>query len=142
MRPEVTTSILPEVIATLNGISFVLLMAGFVFVKRKQVNWHRICMSLALMSSALFLSVYLWHHYEVGSVPYPRHDWTYTLYLIILIPHIILAVVMLPLIFLAFKWAIKNEITKHKKIVRFLYPIWTYVSFTGLVVYFMLYRLN
>jgi len=111
-------------------------------IKSKKIVWHRTFMSLAFVSSFLFLIVYLWHHYQVGSVAYSRHDWTYILYLVILVPHIILAVVMLPFIFLAFRFALKNEIEKHRKIVRFLFPVWTYVSFTGLVVYYMLYYIK
>ncbi|OGP07416.1 MAG: hypothetical protein A2048_05865 [Deltaproteobacteria bacterium GWA2_45_12] len=136
------TSVLPELIASLNGVSFLCLIAGFILIKFKRIFSHRVLMSVALVSSGLFLVVYLMHHYQVGSVPYGRHDWTRVLYFIILVPHIILAVGMLPFIYLAVRAALKNEIEKHKRIVRFLFPVWTYVSFTGLVVYFMLYHLE
>lgn len=137
-----SSSSLPEVIALLNFLSFVCLVSGFISVKTGRVMLHRLFMSAALVFSVLFLAVYLVHHYQVGSVPYPRHDWTYILYLVILVPHIILAVVMLPFIVLAFRHAIKNDIVKHKKIVRYLFPVWTYVSLTGIIVYFMLYYLE
>lgn len=135
------SSYLPEIIASLNGASFLCLMAGLVAVKRGKLLLHRRLMTLAFGFSTFFLAVYLIHHYQVGSVPYGRQDWTRTLYFAVLIPHILLAVVMLPLILLAFRYALKNDLDRHRKIVRFTFPIWAYVSFTGLVVYYMLYRL-
>lgn len=135
-------SFLPEIIASLNALSLVLLIAGGVAIRQKKILVHRVLMVTAVLSSAAFLTVYLIHHYQVGSVAYPRQDWTRLLYFFILIPHIILAVAILPLVFLALKHAVKNEIEKHKKVVRFLYPTWLYVSVTGIIVYFMLYRLT
>jgi len=102
---------------------------------------HKICMGLAVVSSTFFLICYLIHHYQVGAVLYPYHDWTRNLYFIILIPHVILAILILPFVFLAVKYGITNQIEKHKKVVRWLFPVWVYVSATGLVVYFMLYHL-
>lgn len=132
---------MPQLIAALNGLSLCLLIGGFLAIKSKKIFLHRVLMGMALISSLLFLVVYLIHHYQVGHVPYERHDWTRILYFIILIPHIFLAVGMLPFIFMAVSAALKNNLEKHKRIVRFVFPVWTYVSFTGIVVYFMLYHL-
>lgn len=134
-------SLLPELIAFLNGSTLSLLILGFVFVKNRKIVLHKICMGLAVINSILFLICYLLHHYQVGAVLYPYHDWTRTLYFIILIPHVILAVLILPFVFLAVKYGVTNQIEKHRKVVRWLFPVWVYVSVTGLIVYFMLYRL-
>ena len=134
-------SILPELIAFLNALSLLLLLLGFIFVKRRWLKLHRLVMMAAVISSTLFLAVYLLHHYQVGSVPYPYHDWTRTLYFLILIPHVILAVLILPFVFLAVRYGYKNELEKHKRITKYLFPVWVYVSATGLIVYYMLYHL-
>ncbi|MBX7147681.1 DUF420 domain-containing protein [bacterium] len=139
MNPH--TSILPEIIATLNGISFILLVAGRFAIKAGRQALHRTLMLLAVLSSTFFLVFYLMHHYQVGSVPYPYHNWTRILYFVILIPHVILAAFILPFIVIALKHAFKKQLDKHRRVVRWLYPTWLYVSFTGLVVYVMLYQL-
>lgn len=140
MNPE--TSFLPHVIALLNGTSFAFLVAGFMAIRSRRLVLHQRLMMAATVSSALFLTVYLIHHAMVGSVPYPRTDWTRPVYFIILIPHIILAALMTPFVFAAVYHGYKNNVEKHRKIVRYLFPVWSYVSVTGLIVYFMLYRMN
>jgi putative membrane protein len=135
------TSPLPDLIAGLNGVSLFFLLAGFLAVKRRNLELHKRFMLGATLSSTLFLAVYLVHHYQVGSVPYPHYDWTRTIYFAILIPHIILAALMAPFVILTLRHALKNELEKHRKLARYLFPVWVYVSVTGLIVYFMLYRL-
>ncbi len=134
------SSSLPEIIALLNGTSLIFLLAGFWAVKSERLSLHKLLMAGATTSSFLFLIVYLIHHYQVGSVPYPHHDWTRVLYFFVLIPHIILAALVVPLVFVVLRFAIRSEFEKHKKIARILFPIWVYVSATGLIVYFMLYQ--
>ncbi len=95
----------------------------------------------ALVSSGLFLTSYLIYHYEVGSVPYPHHDWTRPIYFAILIPHVILAAVMTPFIIAAVIYAFRNRFDKHKRITRWLWWVWMFVSVSGIVVYLMLYHL-
>ncbi len=131
--------LLPKLIASLNAISLFLLLSAFIAVKQKKFDLHKKLILAALVSSTLFLTCYLIHHYQVGSIPYPRHDWTRTVYFLILIPHVILAVGMLPFLVMALRYAFQDQREKHKKIVRWVFPIWVYVSFTGIVVYFMLY---
>ncbi len=96
-------------------------------------------MLTALTTAALFLISYLIYHYNVGSVKYPYHDWTRPLYFVILISHTILAAAMVPFIIAAVTFALKGKFDRHKRLVRWLWPAWIYVSLTGIVVYAMLY---
>lgn len=130
---------LPTLNATLNFVATILLLLGYVAIKKGNEALHRRFMLGALITSALFLVFYLIYHYHVGSVPYPKTDWTRSLYFIILIPHIILATVMVPFILLAVFRAYQGKIVQHKRIVRWVWPVWMYVSVSGVVVYFMLY---
>lgn len=136
-----TLTDLPALNATLNSITAVLLVIGFIFIKRKNIQAHKKVMLLALATSLLFLTSYLIYHFNVGSVAYPHHDWTRALYFSILIPHTILATVMTPFIVFAVWQAFKENFQKHKKIVRWVWPVWMFVSVTGVIVYFMLYQL-
>ena len=132
---------LPGLNATLNFISTVFLTLGYVNVKRNRPDVHKTCMVAALISSCLFLISYVIYHYQVGSVPYPHFDWTRPVYFAILIPHIILAALMAPFIVAAVRFAIRGDFKKHTMITRFLWPVWMFVSLSGIVVYFMLYHL-
>lgn len=131
---------LPALNATLNSITAVLLLYGFILIKRKEIQKHKKVMLSALSTSILFLTSYLIYHFNVGSVPYPNHDWTRPLYFAILIPHTILATVMTPFIVIAVWRALHEDHEKHKKIVRWVWPVWMFVSVTGVIVYFMLYH--
>ena len=93
----------------------------------------------ALVVSAIFLSCYLYYHYKAGSVEYHGEGIIRSIYFLVLIPHIILAVAMLPFIYLAFHHAFRKDFEKHKKIVKIAWPVWMYVSVTGVIVYLMLY---
>ncbi|MEW6051531.1 MAG: DUF420 domain-containing protein [Candidatus Zixiibacteriota bacterium] len=134
-------SLLPTVNACFNLLSACLLLLGYVNIKRGHEDIHKRFMLAALTSSALFLIGYLVYHYEVGSVPYPHHDWTRLVYFVILIPHSILAAVMVPFILLAVRHALKGRFDKHRRIVTWLWPVWMFVSVTGVIVYMMLYHL-
>ena len=131
----------PTLNACLNAASFVLLWTGYYFIRRKNINAHRISMGLACLTSLLFLSSYLNYHYHHGATRFPGTGALRTVYFCILISHTILAVVILPLIIRLLRHALSNNIEKHKKLARFTFPLWIYVSFTGVVVYWMLYRL-
>ena len=131
---------LPTVNAVLNSISTILLATGFIFIKKGKRELHKKIMLTALVSSLLFLTSYLYYHYQVGSIPYPYFDWTRWLYFVILIPHVILAGVMAPFIILAVWHALHDNFEKHKRLVRWVFPVWMYVSVTGVVIYVMLYR--
>lgn len=131
---------LPALNASLNGLATLLLGAGYVAIRRGKKVLHKRLMIAALVASALFLSCYLVYHAHVGSRPFPELGWIKTLYLWILFPHIILAVVMVPMILKTFWHAFREDWEKHKKIARLTFPIWMYVSVTGVLIYAMLYQ--
>jgi uncharacterized membrane protein YozB (DUF420 family) len=130
---------LPTINASLNLLSTLFLLLGYINVKRGDRNTHKKFMVLALLSSGLFLIFYLIYHSQVGSVPYPHYDWTRPVYFAVLIPHIILAAVMSPFILFAVWFAFRENFEKHRKIVRWLWPVWMYVSISGVIIYLMLY---
>ena len=132
---------LPTVNAILNGTAGILLLLGYIQIRKGNRDTHKKFMITALAVSLLFLTSYVIYHIQVGSIPYPYHDWTRPVYFIILIPHVILAIVMGPFIIIAVRHALKDNIEKHKRFVRWVFPVWMYVSVTGVVIYLMLYRL-
>ena len=134
-----TYSDLPTLNAALNIITASFLLAGFIQIKRKNKELHKKLMLFALVSSALFLTSYLTYHFEVGSVPYPYYDWTRTLYFTILIPHVILAIVVAPFVVVLVVRAFKDDFERHKRLARIVWPVWMFVSISGIAVYSMLY---
>jgi uncharacterized membrane protein YozB (DUF420 family) len=134
-------AMLPHVNAALNGTSTVLLICGLIFILRRRVIPHQICMVSALGVSALFLISYLFYHYHAGSTRFLGQGIIRPVYFSILITHIILAAVILPLILLTLRRALRGEFARHRRIARWTYPLWLYVSITGVVVYYMLYHL-
>lgn len=131
---------LPAINASLNAIATILLGSGYVAIKRGNKELHKKLMISALLVSAIFLACYLVYHYHAGSKPFPDLGWIKTVYLVILVPHIILAAVMVPMILKTFWHAFRGEWESHKKIARWTFPIWMYVSLTGVVIYLMLYQ--
>lgn len=134
-----TFSDLPTLNAILNGISAVFLSIGYYQIKQKNIAPHKKMMLSALVASALFLTSYLIYHYEVGSVPYPYYDWTRPLYFVVLVPHIILAAIMGPFIIALVWFAFREKFDRHRKLARWVWPVWMFVSLSGIVVYLMLY---
>lgn len=131
---------LPATNAFLNGLCTFFLLLGFIYIKRGDIKAHQKCMVTALILSALFLISYLIYHSQVGSVPYPHCDWTRPIYFAILIPHIILAAVNVPFI-IALVWrAYKGEFDRHRRLARWIWPSWIFVSITGVIIYLMLYK--
>jgi len=131
---------LAAVNATLNGLSAVLLFLGWRAVKARKIQWHRAMMGSAFIVSALFLISYLTRFYLTGAHRYPGTGPLRTLYLAILLTHTLLAVTVPFLATRTIYLAIKNRIASHRKIAKVTLPIWMYVSVTGVVIYFMLYR--
>ncbi|MCK6543581.1 DUF420 domain-containing protein [bacterium] len=131
---------LPFINAILNSVSTVFLTLGYIAIRKKDRVQHKRYMVTALISSALFLTCYLIYHYQVGSVPYPYYDWTRPVYFVILVPHIILAAIMSPFIISAVHYAWIGEFSKHKRLMRWVWPVWIFVSVSGVVIYLMLYR--
>jgi putative membrane protein len=131
---------LPAFNAFFNALATICLVTGFVFVKKKNLIAHKWSMITALFFSAIFLVGYLVYHYNHGGTKFPELGWIKTVYLLILIPHIILAAVMVPMILLTFYRAFRQNWDGHKKIARITFPIWLYVSVTGVIIYFMVYH--
>lgn len=134
-------SIFPPINAALNGLSTVLLVAGVVLIKSGKRRAHQAAMLGALASSAVFLACYLTYHYGVGQTEFPReHPVARKVYLAILFPHILLAVVNLPFIVMLVLAAARGNFERHKRLAKFTFPSWLFVSVTGVVIYFMLYQ--
>jgi uncharacterized membrane protein YozB (DUF420 family) len=131
---------LPAVNATLNAISGVLLLIGYVLIRRGQVQPHRLCMISAFVTSALFLACYLIYHAQVGSVPFTRQGFVRPLYFAILISHVTLAATVPPLAIVTLSRGLKGRFLMHRAIARWTLPIWLYVSVTGVLVYTLLYQ--
>lgn len=132
---------LPALNASLNGLAALLLLCGFVFVRRRQIGRHRACMLAAFACSVVFLASYLFYHANVGSVRFQGTGSIRTLYFTILISHTILAAAVPPLALVTLTRALRGRFDRHRVIARITLPIWLYVSVTGVVVYWMLYRL-
>ena len=136
-----TASSLPTLNAALNSLSAVFLLAGFFFIRSRNRGAHRVCMLSAFGCSILFLISYLIYHYQVGSVPFRGQGWIRPVYFAVLLTHTILAVAVVPLALITLNRALKQRFDAHRRIARWTFPIWLYVSVTGVVVYWMLYRL-
>jgi putative membrane protein len=131
---------LPALNATLNGISGVLLIVGYLLMRARRIDQHRRVMLTAFVTSSLFLVSYLIYHAQVGSVPFTRHGLVRPLYFTILITHVTLAAVTLPLAIVTLSRGLKARYSKHRAIARWTLPIWLYVSVTGVLVYVLLYQ--
>lgn len=133
-------AIFPVINATLNGLSAVLLLTGYQFIRRGRMAAHRAVMIAALVSSSLFLTSYLYYHAHVGSVRFQGQGWIRPVYYTILTTHTTLAIVILPLVIITLSRALRQRFDKHRAIARWTFPLWLYVSVTGVVIYFMLYH--
>ena len=131
---------LPAVNATLNFTAAVLIAIGFYFIRQKNIHAHKVCMISALVVSAVFLTSYLVYHYNVGSVRFTKQGWIRNVYLPLLITHTVLAALVLPMVLRTAFLAFKGRWASHVRIARWTFPIWAYVSVTGVIVYLMLYR--
>lgn len=143
---------LPSVHALINSLTVVILIAALVSIKKGNITAHRSFMFTALFLGVLFLVSYILYHSNVESVKFGdiNHDGVLseeellkagtsrTTYLVILASHILLSIVVVPFVLFAFYYALTGQINRHKKIVRYTYPVWMYVSITGVVVYFMI----
>jgi len=139
MQAELSS--LPALNAFLNGTSAVLLLVGYNLIRRGRMRAHRLAMLAALCTSAVFLTSYLYYHAHVGHVLFPGHGWSRPLYFSILISHTILAVAIVPMVLVALSRALRARYALHKAIARWTFPLWMYVSVTGVVIYLMLYKL-
>jgi len=131
---------LADVNAVLNATAAVLIGTGFYFIKQRNIGAHKVCMIAAVIVSSLFLTSYLIYHYNVGSVRFTKQGWIRNVYFPLLITHTTLAAVVLPMVLRTVYLAAKGRFAKHVGIARWTFPVWIYVSVTGVVVYLMLYR--
>ena len=132
---------LPIVNASLNALATVFLMLGFVYIKKGNKTAHRNCMISAFVTSAVFLTCYLIYHFSTEVVTkFVEPEWFRPIYLVLLITHVVLAVVILPLIFITLSRALKERFDQHRKIARWTWPLWMYVSITGVLIYLLLYQ--
>ncbi len=132
---------LPHVNAILNLASALLLLAGFLRIRHGDRIGHRRFMLSALLSSALFLVSYLTYHSHAGSVRFQGRGLVRSIYFTILISHTVLAVFVLPLVLVVLSFALREKFDRHRKLARVAFPVWLYVSVTGVMVYLMLYQL-
>jgi uncharacterized membrane protein YozB (DUF420 family) len=132
---------LAQINASLNAAASVCLVIGFLRIKAADQLGHKRWMIAAFTISAMFLVTYVMHHAQVGSVPFQGTGWVRTLYFSILIPHVILAAVVLPLAMLTLARGLQDKRRLHHRIAKYTLPIWFYVSVSGVVIYFMLYHL-
>ena len=130
----------PALNASLNGTSAVLLLAGRVLIAKGRIAAHRFCMIAAVVASALFLACYLYFHARVGNIVFLRHGVWRMVYLAVLIPHFTLAMVIVPMVVITLSRGLRARYDKHRAIARWTWPLWMYVSITGVIVYFMLYQ--
>jgi len=137
----ISVSNLPSLNAALNSLSAIFLLTGYLLIKSNRISAHRACMLSAFVCSTVFLISYLVYHYQVGSVPFKGQGWIRTVYFVILITHTILAATVVPLALITLRRALKGRFDAHRRIARWTFPIWLYVSVTGVVVYVMLYKL-
>jgi uncharacterized membrane protein YozB (DUF420 family) len=131
---------LPAVNASLNALAAVLLMIGYALIRARRIEQHRRVMLAAFATSALFLACYLAYHAQVGSVRFTRQGYVRPIYFTVLITHVVLAAAVLPLALVTLSRGLRNRVDAHRRIARWTLPIWLYVSFTGVLVYVLLYQ--
>jgi len=136
----VTLHDLPAVNASLNALSTVFLATGYVLIRARRIAQHRAMMLAALATSALFLVCYVVYHAQVGSVRFTRPGLVRRVYFTILITHVTLAVTVLPLAIVTAARGLRGDYRRHRAIARWTFPIWLYVSVTGVLVYVLLYQ--
>lgn len=132
----------PSINATLNALSGVFILSGFFLIKNKQKKAHIFCMVSACVTSALFLACYLYYHFHHGSTPFQGQGMIRVIYFAILLSHTLLAMAVVPFVVRSVWTGSRGKYEKHIQISRKTFPIWLYVSITGVVIYFMLYRIN
>lgn len=132
-------SSLPTVNASLNAACTVLLLCGYYFIRQKKIFQHRICMIAAFICSTVFLASYVYFHLHAGIIRFGGQGWIRPVYFTLLFSHTILAVVNLPLILITLSFALREKFSSHRRIARWTYPIWLYISVTGVIIYWLLY---
>lgn len=129
---------LPHLNATINGTVSILLVVGYILIRKGNRKAHQFVMTLAIVLSALFLISYVLYHTTHESTSYGGEGVMRTIYFFILLTHIVLAIVIVPLVLITFSRALMERFDKHRKIARITFPLWLYVSVTGVLVYLMI----
>jgi uncharacterized membrane protein YozB (DUF420 family) len=132
---------LPAINACLNGASTILLTLGFIHIKRGRKDAHRNCMVGAVITSTVFLACYLVYHHFAGRTTFQNPQWFRPIYLVILLTHTVLAVAIVPMVLTTVYLALRGRWEAHKRIARWTWPIWMYVSVTGVGIYLLLYQI-
>jgi len=132
----------PGINASLNALAAVFLALGYRFMRRKEIPKHRASMLTACACSLLFLACYVWYHLHTGHTVFRTPGWIRTAYLGILLTHTVLAVVIVPLVIITLKRGLSRNFAKHRRIARITWPLWMYVSVTGVLIYLFLYHLD
>lgn len=135
-----TLSDLPALNASLNATAAVLLLTGYTFIRTGRIRQHRAMMISAFVVSSLFLVSYVIYHANVGSKPFQRQGPIRAVYFTILLTHIVLAAAVVPLVLITLTRGLRGRFDRHVAIARWTFPIWLYVSVTGVIVYLMLYQ--
>ena len=135
---SVRFAFLPPLNAILNGLSATALLIGFTFIRARRIAAHRAAMITAFVFSTLFLVGYILHHALHGDVHYPVHAAWRSVYIPLLISHIVLATVTLPLVLVTFFFSLSGRFPQHRRVARWTFPLWVYVSVTGVITYVML----
>jgi uncharacterized membrane protein YozB (DUF420 family) len=137
----VSVSDLPTLNALLNALAAVLLLAGWVHIRRGRITAHRRCMLAAFVVSSLFLVSYVVYHSAIGSRPFTGGGLLRVVYFTVLLTHVVLAAAIVPLVLVTLRRGLRRDDLRHRRIARWTLPLWLYVSVTGVVIYLMLYRL-
>jgi putative membrane protein len=132
-------SSIPALNATLNCLSAMFLLAGYFLIRNKKIAFHRICMVSAFCSSSVFLGFYLYFHFHAGLIRFGGQGWIRPVYFTLLISHTILAIVIVPLVITTLSFAVAGNFARHRRIARWTFPLWLYVSVTGVIIYWLLY---
>ena len=133
---------MPELNAALNLASAILLILGYTLIRQRAITAHTLCMLGATATSTIFLGCYIYYHLHHGATRFPGRGGWRTVYFSILISHTILAVVQVPLIYQTLRHAFASRFEAHRRLARVTLPIWVYVSITGVIIYWMLYRVQ
>lgn len=132
---------LPAINACLNSLSAILLAVGYRFIRRKNILAHRNCMIGAFLVSTIFLISYVVYHFNAGRTVFKDPAWFRPIYLTILLTHTVLAVAIVPMVLITLSRALKQRFDQHRRIARWTWPLWMYVSVTGVIIYLLLYQI-
>lgn len=135
------TKVLPHIIGGINFLTTLFLIAGLIFIKQNKINAHRIAMTSAFTLGFLFLICYVTYHISNPSNKFNGEGVVRYVYFFFLITHIALSIIVLPFVLRSMFFAVTGQFTRHKKLVKYAYPIWLYVSLTGVIVYLLLYQI-